>query len=80
MAFVSEDNREIEPLQIPGNAHSDTDSDSFTEPLAKRYADACAWAGTSSQPHTNSVLSFFNSEIGNEVSYGQVWEEGAKES
>jgi len=42
MAFVSEDNREIEPLQIPGNAHSDTDSDSFTEPFAKRYADACA--------------------------------------
>jgi hypothetical protein len=38
--FLSEDSREIEPLQIPGD--TDTDSESLTEPIAERYADACA--------------------------------------
>jgi len=40
VAFVSEDSREIEPLQIPGNAHTDTDS--LAEPFAERHGDACA--------------------------------------
>jgi hypothetical protein len=38
--FVSEDSREIKPLQIPGD--TDTDSESLTEPIAKCHADASA--------------------------------------